>query len=44
MFLEMLNDEQKKLFLHLVALAANSNNIVEDAERDAYSFRKRNEH
>lgn len=34
MFLEMLNDEQKKLFLHLAVLAANANNIVEDAERD----------
>lgn len=34
MFLEMLNDEQKKLFLHLAALAANANNIVEDAERE----------
>ncbi len=34
MFLEMLNDEQKYLFLHLAALAASANNVVEDAERD----------
>ncbi len=34
MFLEMLNHEQKELFLHLAAMAANAYNIVEDVERD----------
>ncbi len=32
MFLEMLNEEQKKLFMHLAIIAANANGYVEESE------------
>lgn len=34
MFLEMLNEEQKELFLHLAVKAAYANEILEEAEKD----------
>lgn len=33
MFLELLNDEKKFLFLHLAANAANTNGVLEESER-----------